>query len=444
MGGRRQKKALIVFLKYPETGKVKTRLAAEIGSGEALRLYAILARRSLGIASDLIEERSDIDGIIFYDPPDRRQSVIEIYPGPWRFIAQRGKDLGERMRNAFDTAFGLGYGQAVLIGSDIADLDLGDIRKAFDALAEGKTPVGAARDGGYYMIGLGRPCPKAFNLVEWSTSYVFQETLKNLNMDGHRTVVLSERRDVDRREDAEFLLEKSFVRDCITVIIPFLESDTDQAVALAERLHVLIWPDDEIILVKGLDDHGGNQGCRHVNEKIRMICGTRGRGAQLNQGASQALGTIVWFLHADSVPPANFGYHIRKLTIGSEFSFGCFRLAFSEESPELRLIARWANARTRYLRLPYGDQGIFCRLGSFNSMGGFRKRLIMEDVEMALAFRKYGKLLFAPETIVTSGRRYLKGGVVRTALMNHLTMMMYIAGVSDETLYRFYYRSPHG
>lgn len=444
MIGRRAKKALIVFLKYPETGKVKTRLSAEIGSDEALRLYKILTRRSLGLASDLIEERSDIDGIIFYDPPDRRQAVVEIYPGPWRFIEQRGKDLGERMSNAFETAFGLGYGQAVIIGTDIADLDLGDIRKAFDALAEGKTPVGPARDGGYYMIGLGRPCPEAFHLMEWSTSHVFQDTLKNLNMAGHRTVVLSERRDVDGREDAEFLLGKSFVRDTITVIIPFLESDTDQAVALAERLHALNWPDDEIILVKGLDDHGRNQGCRHLNEKIRTACAPRGRGVQLNQGVLRALGTIVWFLHADSLPPANFGYHIRKLTIGSDYSFGCFRLAFSEGLPALRLIARWANARTKYLRLPYGDQGIFCRLGLFNSTGGFRERLIMEDVEMVLAFRKLGKLLFAPEKIVTSGRRYLKGGVIRTALMNHLTMMMYMAGVGDEAIYRFYYGNLHG
>ncbi len=439
MNGKRQKKALLVFLKFPEAGKVKTRLAAEIGPNEALRLYSILARRSLGIASDLIEARADIDGIICYDPPDKKQFIAQIYPGPWKFIAQKGETLGYRMRNAFEAAFGLGYGQAVLMGTDIADLDVGDLCEAFGALGEGKTPVGPASDGGYYVIGLGRPCPEAFNLMSWSTSDVFQETVTSLDKIGHRIAILSERRDVDRLDDAEFLLAKEFARDKISIIIPFLESNSFQAITLAERLQDLIWPDDEIILVKGLDDLYRNTECLHLNEKIRIICAPRGRGIQLNQGASQASGTILWFLHADSVPPPNFGYHIRKLTIGSRYSLGCFGLAFKEVPPQLRLISGWANLRTRYLGLPYGDQGLFCRSRLFNLLGGFKKRLIMEDVEMAKAFRKSGKLLFISEKIVTSGRRYLKGGFFRRGLMNHLTMIMYLAGARDETLYRFYY-----
>ena len=105
-----------------------------------------------------------------------------------------------------------------------------------------------------------------------------------------------------------------------------------------------------------------------------------------------------------------------------------------------RRITRWVDIRTRYFGLPYGDQGLFCRRESFEKVGGFRKAFLMEDVDFVRSMRSLGNILVIPETITASPERYLKGGIIKNSLRNHLLLLLYRLGVDDRTLYSLYYR----
>ena len=161
-----------------------------------------------------------------------------------------------------------------------------------------------------------------------------------------------------------------------------------------------------------------------------LTAAPRGRGHQLNRGVELAKGNLLFFLHDDSIPPPNFAYSLRKLCARPEMSLGCFSLAFSPSQPLLDGIARWANLRTRLFGLPYGDQGLFCRREMFEKVGGFKKPYLMEDVDFVRSCRRFGRILVLPDSITTSPERYLRKGILRASLQNHLTMLLYHLGVA--------------
>jgi hypothetical protein len=248
--------------------------------------------------------------------------------------------------------------------------------------------------------------------------------------------ILPKRRDIDKEEDLGFLEGQPSFQDQVSIIIPFLNGMRPLA-GLVDSLEAQLWPGDEIILVKG--DKSSEQAAGEVTSNTRLIFSPKGRGAQLNSGVGEAHGNMFWFLHADSVPPPNFGFHIRKLSQAPGFSLGCFELSFVPDLPLLKLIARWANLRTIYFNLPYGDQGLFCRRGTFERVGGFKKQFLMEDVDFVSACNKLGKLLIIPEPLCSSPQRYLRKGILRAVCQNHFLMLLYLLGVSDERLHRLYY-----
>jgi len=200
-----------------------------------------------------------------------------------------------------------------------------------------------------------------------------------------------------------------------------------------------LWPGDEIIVVSG-DGIPGNAAV-NITARTRMVWSPRGRGQQLNRGVQEARSDLLWFLHADSAPPSNFAYHVRKLSLEHHCALGCFRLAFEGDSRVLALIARWANLRTSIFKLPYGDQGIFCRRATFDQLNGFRRAYIMEDVDFVRSARTLGRILIIPQEMRTSPARYMKHGILRASLTNHFLLGLYLLGVSDRRLYSWYYRS---
>jgi uncharacterized protein len=427
---------LMVFMRYPEPGKVKSRLAAGIGRQPAADLYARLVRRTLGIAGDFKRARGDLEILLFFDPPEREEAVQQSYPGPWQFVPQAGCDLGERMAHAFRYAEGRGYRHAVLIGTDIADLKLLDLEEAFQALEEGQAVLGPAADGGYYLIGWNRPCDAVFQAQTWGSDKVYENTRDTFCQMGFTVKALKQRTDVDRSEDLSRLELRDLVRHRVSVVVPTLQPVNDLQ-PLLTALAAQLWPEDEIILVQGREYLQDGQSA--LPPRVRMLGSARGRGLQLNRGARAAHGDLFWFLHSDCCPPVNFGYHIRKLAGVPRMALGCFQLAFYPTSAPLNLIAGWAGIRTRHFGLPYGDQGLFCRRESFEQVGGFRKAFLMEDVDFARSMRHLGKILVIPEKITTSPQRYLKGGIFKNSVRNHLLLLLYHLGVDDRTLYSLYY-----
>jgi rSAM/selenodomain-associated transferase 2/rSAM/selenodomain-associated transferase 1 len=434
------RKAAILFMRYPEPGCVKSRLAAAVGSGEAARIYEKLARRTLGVAAKFKRKSPEVDLFIYFTPPEKILQLEEAYPGPWRFIAQRGMHLGERMQQAIREVLDQGYSDVLLVGTDLGDLEPLDFTDAFEALENECAVLGPAADGGFYLIGLKRPCSAVFRHESWGSGDVFARTEQLLLKSGFAVKRLRERRDVDHPEDLQYIRRKAWFNTNLSIIVPTLGS-SDRLAPFLHSIEKQIWPDDEIILVKAQSpDHGkGPITPEDITPKTLLIHARRGRGLQLGRGVTAAKGGLFLFLHDDSTPPPNFACLVREICEQSEMSLGCFQLAFSPSNPLLNGIARWANLRTRVFKLPYGDQGLFCRRNIYDNAGGFTKAYLMEDVDFVRRCRRLGRLMVLPERIVTSSERYIRMGIVRASLRNHLTMLLYHLGLSDRRLYRFYY-----
>ncbi len=423
-------------MRYPEKGKVKSRLAASIGWEEATILYEKLLRRTLGLAADLKRKSPDIDIFIFFTPENRETEIRSHFPGPWDYMPQMGSHLGERMDQALRRVLAKGYAYAALIGTDIVDLSLSDLLKAFEYLKKGFTPLGPAKDGGFYLLGIDRPCPSAFGYSEWGTDGIYRRTERALLEAGFKARSITQRRDLDREEDLVLLQDKSFLQDRLSVVVPTLSS-IDRLRPFLESLENQLWPGDEIIVVKGGTEIP--EGPVKLSSPVRALSSAKGRGLQLNCGVQASQGNLLFFLHDDCVPPPMFPHHVRKISEAKDASLGCFQLRFDPSTPLLDSIAKWANLRSRIFKLPYGDQGIFCRKEIYYEAGGFRKPFIMEDVDFVRHCLSKGRLLILPDFMSASPGRYLRKGTLKASLSNHWMMLLYWLGVDDKKLYSIYY-----
>ena len=158
------------------------------------------------------------------------------------------------------------------------------------------------------------------------------------------------------------------------------------------------------------------------------------RARQFNRGAEVARGDAIVFLHADTTLPAGAcGAVADALAAGAEF--GGFRIRFAEDFFRLRYVAFMINLRTRLTRQPWGDQAQFTRRTSFLAAGGYREIPIMEDYELA---RRMKRRVLLPLRVTTSGRRFLRRGVIRTSIINWLVIVGFHLGVSPKRLASMY------
>jgi rSAM/selenodomain-associated transferase 2 len=193
----------------------------------------------------------------------------------------------------------------------------------------------------------------------------------------------------------------------------------------------------EIIVVDG--DPAGRtiQVARHMG--VKTAISEKGRGNQMNLGASLAAGDILIFLHADTILPHDALELIETAMEDISCIAGAFDLAIDSERPAFRLIEKAASFRSRMTRIPYGDQTIFIRKSGFRDLGGFNNIPIMEDVEFMRRIKKgKGKICIIGTAVLTSPRRWEKEGIVYTTLRNWLLIALYLCGVKPEKLIRFY------
>ena len=163
-----------------------------------------------------------------------------------------------------------------------------------------------------------------------------------------------------------------------------------------------------------------------------------GRARQMNHAAAQAPGDIFLFVHADTWLPADGLEAVRAVMQRLRVVGGAFRLAFRPSTPALRLIAWGANVRTRFGKLPYGDQALFIRRSCFEALGGYADVPFLEDVQLVRAMRRQGTVALVPHAVQTSGRRWQHEGLVSTTVRNNVLMALYFCGVSPATLKRWY------
>jgi len=186
------KNALLIFTRNPELGKCKTRLAATVGDNAALDIYTFLLEHTVKITKCVTADK-----FVYYSVKLRENDFWE--PEIFQKKVQQGDDLGLRMELAFKEVFNLGYERAIIIGSDMYDMDTNDIDTAFKKLTDNDFVLGPAEDGGYYLLGMKKINTEIFQNKKWGTSTVLSETLKDLK--NKSVALLEQKNDVDYFED---------------------------------------------------------------------------------------------------------------------------------------------------------------------------------------------------------------------------------------------------
>ena len=192
---RVSKERLIVFLKAPRLGMVKTRLAQTAGQERALKVYRELVETVL----EGIRTVPNVE--LHFTPTDALSEIQPWLRENWTAHAQGDGDLGKRMQRAFADAFTCGAERVVIIGSDAPEVRTGDIRAAWKELKSHDIVVGPAIDGGYWLIGLRAPQPELFREISWSSEQVLGQTLARAKSVGLKIQLLRILADVDTEED---------------------------------------------------------------------------------------------------------------------------------------------------------------------------------------------------------------------------------------------------
>jgi len=222
----------------------------------------------------------------------------------------------------------------------------------------------------------------------------------------------------------------------ISVVIP-VYNEAGEIGPLLRYLRHLLQEDGhaECVVVDGGSTDDTREEVQELGFRI-VQSPVKGRAAQLNYGAGETSGEIIYFLHADSYPPAAiFKLIRRRLKSGSES--GCCRLQFDEQGFIMRLYG-WFT-RFDLLAFRYGDQGLFVKREVFKELAGFREELIvMEDNDFIRLLRKRKTFALMPETVTTSARKYRGNGFVRLQLIFAVIFILFYCGASQKSLVRFY------
>jgi len=195
---------IIIFTKAPIKGHVKTRLANDMDEADVVNLYKHFV---LDILYKI--KSTGLPYKIFYDPPGTEALIADWLGADNEFVLQKGRDLGERMENAFMEMFSKKITRAVIIGTDSPDLPKAYIMDAFSGLEKNNAVIGPAVDGGYYLIGFNKDSflPEVFVNKPWGTDAVFEQTMAILDDRNLSVHVLPKWRDVDTIDDLRHLIQ---------------------------------------------------------------------------------------------------------------------------------------------------------------------------------------------------------------------------------------------
>ena len=189
------KEQLIIFVKAPRPGGVKTRIAETAGAERACAIYRELVETVLNNLNSIRHTQ------LRFSPDDASREIARWRREHWNAEAQGNGDLGARLQRASDGAFANGAERVVIIGSDCPEVKAGDVRAAWKELQSHDLVVGPAVDGGYWLIGLRAPQPELFRDIAWSSDQVLAQTLARAKSLGLRIQLLRILNDIDTEAD---------------------------------------------------------------------------------------------------------------------------------------------------------------------------------------------------------------------------------------------------
>lgn len=185
---------LIIFVRNPLLGQVKSRLAKTLGEEKALEIYKLLLHHTHAITKNL-----SVDKYVFYTGFICKNDLWE--NNIYQKQKQQGANLGERMTNAFSLLFQKEYSKIVIIGSDCLQLTSKIISDAFASLQKFQTVLGPSKDGGYYLLGMNNFFPEVFRNIIWSSEMVLHKTIQNITQSGLSHHLLAVLNDIDTIDD---------------------------------------------------------------------------------------------------------------------------------------------------------------------------------------------------------------------------------------------------
>lgn len=193
------RKGLIIFIRNPVIGQVKTRLAKTVGDEKALQVYELMLAHTHDNCCKL-----SCDKFVYYSDQPPKNDLWENDLFIKRM--QTTGNLGEKMARAFKDLFDEGYKQLIIIGSDCLELTSGILEDAFGSLGQSDVVIGPSTDGGYYLLGMNRLIPELFINKQWSSSSVMEDTLADLAVLNISYTQLIPLTDIDEEKDLpEFL-----------------------------------------------------------------------------------------------------------------------------------------------------------------------------------------------------------------------------------------------
>ncbi len=219
----------------------------------------------------------------------------------------------------------------------------------------------------------------------------------------------------------------------ISIIIPAL----NEAQSIGETLDAAarVRGEVEVIVVDG---GSADRTAEVARERgARVVTSARGRGVQMHAGALHARGDVLWFLHADTLAPADALRCIERALGDPRAVGGNFRIRFDGASGAARFLT-WLYPRLRLLGLAYGDSGFFVRRAAYERAGGFKPLPVFEDLDLLRALWRQGRFVQAESYVVTSSRRFEGRSFALTFARWSLLQGLYWLGVSPHTLARLY------
>jgi rSAM/selenodomain-associated transferase 2 len=161
---------------------------------------------------------------------------------------------------------------------------------------------------------------------------------------------------------------------------------------------------------------------------VKIVSSEMGRSIQMNKGAGYARGEILLFLHADCVLSREVVLNVRNVFEGRSFVGGAFKIRLLSDKFLYQLIEKGINFRSKFFKLPYGDQGLFVKRSVFEELGGFREMPNCEDLDFMCRLKRNGKIIILNERISSSIRRWENHGILRTSLRNQFLLVSYVLG----------------